>query len=76
MLSHKAQQIVYDIGMITVFIGLIALALVIGIHEHLEKRWERITKGKKHFTQSELRKYEDILYHRKPKEEKKKEKKP
>ena len=71
MLSHRAQQTILDIGMIAACIGIVALAVVIGIHEHLEKRWKRITKGKKHFTQSELRKYEDLLYHRKPKEEKK-----
>ena len=55
--------------MITALIGLFASIVVIGIHEHLEKRWKRITKGKKHFTQRELREYEDLLYHRKPKKE-------
>ena len=69
MLSHRAQQTILDIGMIAACIGIVALVVVIGIHEHLEKRWERITKGKKHFTQSELREYEDLLYHRKPKKE-------
>ena len=69
ILSHKAQQVVFRIGMITALIGLFASIVVIGIHEHLEKRWERITKGKKHFTQRELREYEDLLYHRKPKKE-------
>ena len=69
MLSHRAQQTILDIGMIAACIGIVALAVVIGIHEHLEKRWKRITKGKKHFTQSELREYEDLLYHRKPKKE-------
>ncbi len=69
MLSHRAQQTIFDIGMIAACIGIVALAVVIGIHEHLEKRWERITKGKKHFTQRELREYEDLLYHRKPKKE-------
>ena len=69
MLSHRAQQTIFDIGMIAACIGIVALVVVIGIHEHLEKRWERITKGKKHFTQRELREYEDLLYHRKPKKE-------
>ena len=69
ILSHKAQQVVFRIGMITALIGLFASIVVIGIHEHLEKRWKRITKGKKHFTQRELREYEDLLYHRKPKKE-------
>ena len=69
ILSHKAQQVVFRIGMITALIGLFASIVVICIHEHLEKRWERITKGKKHFTQRELREYEDLLYHRKPKKE-------
>ena len=69
MLSHRAQQTILDIGMIAACIGIVALVVVIGIHEHLEKRWERITKGKKHFTQRELREYEDLLYHRKPKKE-------
>ena len=69
MLSHRAQQTIFDIGMIAACIGIVALAVVIGIHEHLEKRWKRITKGKKHFTQRELREYEDLLYHRKPKKE-------
>ena len=57
MLSHRAQQTIFDIGMIAACIGIVALAVVIGIHEHLEKRWKRITKGKKHFTQRELREY-------------------
>lgn len=69
ILSHKAEQVVFRIGMITALIGLFASIVVIGIHEYLEKRWERITKGKKHFTQRELREYEDLLYHRKPKKE-------
>ena len=74
-LSHKAQQIVFDLGMIAAGIGLIAFTVVLGIHEHLERRWNRITKGKKHFTQSELRKYEDLLYCRKRKEKNRREKK-
>ena len=48
-------------------IGFVVFTVVPGIHEHPEKRRERITKGKKHFTQSGLRAYEDLLYRRKPK---------
>ena len=44
ILSHKAQQVVFRIGMITALIGLFASIVVLGIHEHLEKRWKRITK--------------------------------
>ena len=69
MLSPKARQIVFDTGLAVCVIGAIVFTVVIGIHEHLEKRWKRITKGKKHFTQRELREYEDLLYHRKPKKE-------
>ena len=69
MLSPKARQIVFDTGLAVCVIGAVVFTVVIGIHEHLEKRWKRITKGKKHFTQRELREYEDLLYHRKPKKE-------
>ena len=69
MLSPKARQIVFDTGLVVVGIGFVVSLVVLGIHEHLEKRWKRITKGKKHFTQRELREYEDLLYHRKPKKE-------
>lgn len=68
-LSPKARQIVFDTGLAVCVIGAVVFTVVIGIHEHLEKRWKRITKGKKHFTQRELREYEDLLYHRKPKKE-------
>lgn len=69
MLSPKARQIVFDTGLAVCVIGAVVFTVVIGIHELLEKRWKRITKGKKHFTQRELREYEDLLYHRKPKKE-------
>lgn len=68
-LSPRARRIVFDTGLVVVGIGFVVSLVVLGIHEHLEKRWKRITKGKKHFTQSELREYEDLLYHRKPKKE-------
>lgn len=67
MLSPRARQIVFDTGLAVCVIGAVVFTVVIGIHEHLEKRWKRITKGKKHFTQRELREYEDLLYRRKPK---------
>ena len=68
-LSPRARRIVFDTGLVVVGIGFVVSLVVLGIHEHLEKRWKRITKGKKHFTQRELREYEDLLYHRKPKKE-------
>ena len=68
-LSPRARRIVFDTGLAVCVIGAVVFTVVIGIHEHLEKRWKRITKGKKHFTQRELREYEDLLYHRKPKKE-------
>ena len=69
MLSPRARRIAFDTGLAVCVIGAVVFTVVIGIHEHLEKRWKRITKGKKHFTQRELREYEDLLYHRKPKKE-------
>lgn len=41
MLSPKARQIVFDTGLAVCVIGAVVFTVVIGIHEHLEKRRDR-----------------------------------
>lgn len=41
MLSPRARQIVFDTGLAVCVIGAVVFTVVIGIHEHLEKRRDR-----------------------------------
>lgn len=65
LLSDRVRRVLCICVIIAVVLELVVSTVIVGVHEHLEKRWHRITKGKKHFTQKELREYEDLLYHRK-----------
>lgn len=40
-LSHRARRIVFDTGLVVVGIGFVVSLVVLGIHEHLEKRRDR-----------------------------------
>ena len=70
-LSDRARGVLGIAGMILIGVELVVCTVIFGIHEHREKRWRKITRGKKHFTRKELRAYEDLLYRRKRRDAKK-----
>lgn len=71
LLPDRVLSVLYILGHVIVGLGFVACTAVLAIHESREKRWLKITRGKKHFTQKELREYEDLLYRRRRKDGKK-----